>query len=145
MWQKWKKNNKFEAFKDGDVAKKVYLDAHFSKKAGHILYIEKIYNEFILCSNKQPEEDVVIERAVQTTIQILNDIGLFDNFDDKDEVAKDYILSLVNKRRRPNWDQWWCTAPFEAFRLKKDAKHILYISDTLNVVIKGFYSKKHDN
>ena len=41
-----------------------------------------------------------MQRAVKTTIQILYDKGLFDKFDNTDEVLKDYLLTEVNQRRR---------------------------------------------
>ena len=37
-------------------------------------------------------EDVLIERAVETTIQILSDNGLFDNYENTDEVLKQNLL-----------------------------------------------------
>ena len=53
--------------------------------------MEKDYNECKLHNDKQSEE-VSFERAVKTTIQILFDKGLFDNYVDADQVLKDYLL-----------------------------------------------------
>ena len=51
---------------------------------GHLSFLEKDYNEFKI-HNK---EDLLIEIAVKTTIQILYDKGLFDNYDNGDQVKK---------------------------------------------------------
>ena len=48
----------------------------FSKKDGHISYIQKDYNEFKLQYNKQSVE-VLNQQAVKRTLQILYDKGLF--------------------------------------------------------------------
>ena len=54
---------------------KVYLDEDLFKINGHISLIEKDYNEFKLLSNKHSVEEVSIQRAVKTTIQILYNKG----------------------------------------------------------------------
>ena len=57
-----------------------------------------------MSKDKQPE-DVLIGRAVITTIQKLYDKGLFLINDHADEVLKDYLFfDKVNERRRPDWD-----------------------------------------
>ena len=66
---------------------------------GHISKLEKDYKEFILQYNKQNIEDILIQRAVKTTIQILYDKGLFDNFQNAEEVLKDFLFTT---RRRPD-------------------------------------------
>ena len=67
------------------------------KLNGHISYIEKDYNEFKLQYNKQNVEDILIQRAVKTTIQILYDKGLFDNYANADKVLEDFLFTT---RRR---------------------------------------------
>ena len=69
---------------------------------GHISYIEKDYNEFKKQYNKQSVEDVLIQRAVKTTIQILYDKGLFYNFQNAQEVLKDFLFTT---RRRPDLEK----------------------------------------
>ena len=64
---------------------------------GHISKLEKDYNEFKLQYNKQNVEDLLIQRAVKTTIQILYDKGLFDHYTNADKVLEDF---LVTTRRR---------------------------------------------
>ena len=64
---------------------------------GHIAYIEKIYNEFKKQYNKQSVENILFQRAVKTTIQILHDKGLFDNYANADKVLEDFLFT---KRRR---------------------------------------------
>ena len=59
---------------------------------GHLSKIEKDYNEFKLHYNKQKVEDILIQRAVKTTIQILYDKGLFDKFENADKVLEDFYL-----------------------------------------------------
>ena len=62
----------FQAINDEDVINKAYLDEKSLKIDGHISYIEKDYNEFQLQYNKQSVE-ILTQRAVKTTIQILYD------------------------------------------------------------------------
>ena len=64
---------------------------------GHLSKLEKDYNEFKLQNNKQNVEDILIQRAVKTTIQILYDKGLFDKFQNADKVLEDFLLTT---RRR---------------------------------------------
>ena len=87
----------FEAINDEDVINKAYLDEKLKKIDGHISYIEKDYNEFKKHYNKQSVEDILIRRAVKATIQILYDKGLFDNFQNAEEVLIDFLF--VTSRR----------------------------------------------
>ena len=87
----------FEAVDDKDVINKAYLDEKLKKIDGHISYVEKDYNEFKLQYNKQNVEDILIQRAVKTTIQILYDKGLFDNFQNADKDLEDFLFTT---RRR---------------------------------------------
>ena len=63
------------------------------KIVGHISYIEKDYNEFNLQYNKQNREDILIQRAVKTTIQILYDNGLFDNYANADKILEAFLFT----------------------------------------------------
>ena len=67
----------FEPTDDSDVINKSYLDEKLKKIDGHISYFRNDYNEFKLHYNKQPVEDILIQRSVKTTIQILFDMALF--------------------------------------------------------------------
>ena len=67
------------------------------KKDGHLSKLEKDYNEFKLQYNKQNVEEVLTQRAVKTTIQILYDKGLFDNYTNADKVLEDFLFT---SRRR---------------------------------------------
>ena len=69
------------------------------KIIGLLSKIEKDYKEFILQYNKQTVEDLLIQRAVKTTIQILYDKGLFDKFQNADKVLEDFLFTT---RRRPD-------------------------------------------
>ena len=51
--------------------------------------------------DEQSIEEVLIQRAVKTTIQILYDKGLFDNYDNADEVIKDFLFT----RRPPDLEE----------------------------------------
>ena len=62
--------------------------------------MEEDYNEF----NLHNKEDL-IERAVRTTIRNFYDKGLFDNYDNADQVLKDFSLVEVYNRRRPDLEQ----------------------------------------
>ena len=87
----------FKPIDNADVINKGYLDEKLKKIDGHISYIEKDYNEFKLQYNKQSVEEILIQRAVKTTIQILYDKGLFDNFQNADKVLEDFLFTT---RRR---------------------------------------------
>ena len=81
-----------------DVINKSYLDDKLSKIDGHLSKLEKDYNEFKLQYNKQNVGDISIQRAVKTTIQILYDKGLFDNFQrNSDRFLEDFLFTT---RRR---------------------------------------------
>ena len=87
----------FEPTDNSDVINKAYLNEKLKKIDGHISYIEKDYNEFKLQYNKQNIEDILFQRAVKTTIQILDDKGLFDNYANADKVLEDFLFTT---RRR---------------------------------------------
>ena len=87
----------FGAVNDEDVINKGYLDEKLIKINGHLSKLEKDFNEFKLQYNKQAELDVLIQRAVKTTIQILYDKGLFDNYANADKVLEDFLFTT---RRR---------------------------------------------
>ena len=87
----------FEPIDNSDVINKGYLDEELKKTNGHIAYIEKDYNEFKKQYNKQSVEEILIQRAVKTTIQILYDKGLFDNFQNADNILEDFLFTT---RRR---------------------------------------------
>ena len=60
--------------------------------------MEKDYKEFKLHSFKQSVEGVLIERAVKPSMKIIYDKGLFDNYDNADEILKTFLFV---QRRRP--------------------------------------------
>ena len=93
----------FEAVDDKDVINKGYLDSKLLKIDGHLSQLEKDYNEFKLQYNKQSVEEILIQRAVKTTIQILYDKGLFDNYANADKVLEDFLF--VTRRRGDLSDQ----------------------------------------
>ena len=59
---------------------------------GPLSKLEKDYNEFKLHYNKQSIEEVLIQTALKTTVEKLYDKGLFDNYDNADEVSKFFLL-----------------------------------------------------
>ena len=87
----------FEAIDDSDVINKAYRYDKLRKIDGHIAYIEKDNIEFKKQYNKQSVEEILIQRAVKTTIQILYDKGLFDNYANADKVLEDFLFTT---RRR---------------------------------------------
>ena len=89
----------FEPNDNEDVINKGYLDEKLMKIDGHISKLEKDYNEFKLQYNKHNVEDILIQRAVKTTIQILYDKGLFDKFQTADKILEDFLFTT---RRRPD-------------------------------------------
>ena len=66
-----KKTTHFEPTDNEDVINKAYLDSKLLKIDGHLSKLEKDFNEFKLQYNKQNVKDILIQRAVKTTIQIL--------------------------------------------------------------------------
>ena len=87
----------FQPVDDSDVINKGYLDSKLLKIDGHLSKLEKDYNEFKLQYDKQSVEDILIQRAVKTTIQLLYDKGLFDNYQNADKVLEDFLFTT---RRR---------------------------------------------
>ena len=87
----------FEAVDNEDVKDKSYLDSKLMKIDGHLSKLEKDYNEFKLQYNKQNVEEILIQRAVKTTIQTLYDRGLFDNYANADKFFEDFLFTT---RRR---------------------------------------------
>ena len=87
----------FEPTDDSDVINKSYLDEKIEKIDEHISFKEKDYIEFKKQYNKQSVEEILIQRAVKTTIQILYDKGLFDKFQNADKVSEDFLFTT---RRR---------------------------------------------
>ena len=59
--------------------------------------MEKDFNEFKLQYTKQNIEEILIQRAVKTTIQVLYDKVLFDNYANADKVLEDFLFT---SRRR---------------------------------------------
>ena len=87
----------FEPVDNEDVINKAYLDEKLLKIDGRLSKLEKDFNEYKLQHNKQNVEDILIQRAVKTTIQILYDKGLFDNYDNADKVLENFLFTT---RRR---------------------------------------------
>ena len=79
------------------MVNKGHLDEKLLMINGHLSKLEKVYNELILQYNKQSKEENLMQRALKTTIQILHDENLFDNFQNAAEVLKDFLL--VTRRR----------------------------------------------
>ena len=69
-----------------DEVYKSCIDTEIFKIECHLSLIEKDYNQCILHNNKQSE--VLIEKAVKTTVQLLFHEGLFHNYEKADEVLK---------------------------------------------------------
>ena len=90
----------FEPCYDGDIINKIYHDEKLFKKDGQLSLLEKNYNEFKILSNKKSVEEVLIERAVKTTIQILQDKRLSDSFPNADKVLKDFLF-VARRRLNP--------------------------------------------
>ena len=92
----------FEPVDNDDVINKAYLDSKLLKIDGHLSKLEKEFNEFKLQYNKQSVEEILVQRAVKTTIQIFYDRGLFDNFQNAEELLKEFLFTT---RRRPDLEK----------------------------------------
>ena len=86
----------FEPVDNEDVINKAYLDSKLLKIDSHLSRLEKDYNEFKLQYNKQSVEEISVQRAVKTTIQILYDKGLFDNYAKADKVL-DFLFTTRHR------------------------------------------------
>ena len=87
----------FEPVDNEDVINKGYSDSKLIKIDGYLSKLEKDFNEFKLQYNNQNVEDILVQRAVKTTFQILYDKGLFDNYANADKVLEDFLFT---SRRR---------------------------------------------
>ena len=87
----------FEPVDDSNVLNKGYLDDKLLEINSHLSKLEKDFNEFKIQYNKQSVENILVQRAVNTTIQILYDKGLFDTFQNADKVLEDFLFTT---RRR---------------------------------------------
>ena len=87
----------FEPVNNEDVINKSFLDDKLLKINGHLSKIGKDYNEFKKQYNKQSVEEILVQRAVKTTIQMLYDKGLFDNFQKANKILEDFLFTT---RRR---------------------------------------------
>ena len=92
----------FEATDNSDVINKAYLDEKINKKDGHTSYTEKACNEFKLQYNKQSVEHILIQKAVKTTIQVLYDNGLFDDYATADKILEGFLFTT---RRRGDLEE----------------------------------------
>ena len=86
-----------------DVINKGYLDKKLLNINGHLSKLEKDFNEFKEQYNKQSVEEILTQRAVKTTIQILYDKGLFDNYANADKILEDFLF--LTRRRGDLSDQ----------------------------------------
>ena len=93
----------FKPIDRSDVINKGYLDSKMLKIDGHLSKLEKGFNEFKLQYNKQNVEDILVQRAVKSTKQILYDEGLFDNYANADKILEDFLF--VTRRRGDLSDQ----------------------------------------
>ena len=58
---------------DSDVINIAYLGEKFLEINGHLSKLQKVYKQFKLQYNKQSVKDILVQRAVKTTIQIFYD------------------------------------------------------------------------
>ena len=86
----------FKAVKE-DALNNGYPGSKVPKLEGQASYFEKTYNEYILQYNKESVEEFLIRRAVKTTIQILFDKGLFDNYTNADKSSEDFLFTTRHR------------------------------------------------
>ena len=97
-----KTTTNFEPVNNEDVINKDYQDGKLLKTNGHMSLLEKDYNEFKLHCNKQSVEDILIQRAVKATIQVLYDKGLFDKYTNAEKISEDFLFTT---RRRGDLEE----------------------------------------
>ena len=76
----------FSPSNDEDVINKACLDEKLSKIDSHLSLLDNGCKEYILQYNKHSVEEVVIQTAVKTTIQILYDKGILNDFPNADKI-----------------------------------------------------------
>ena len=69
---------------------------------GHLSKLEEDLNEFKTKYNKQSVEEVLVQRAVKTTIQKIYDEGLIDNYASADKVLEEFLFTT---RRKPELEE----------------------------------------
>ena len=84
----------FERADVSDIINNIYLQEKLLNIDGNIACIEKDYSEFKLQNNKQSVKEVLIQRFVKTTIQIIYDEGLFDSFSNAEEAIKVFLFVI---------------------------------------------------
>ena len=87
----------FEPNDNEDVINKGYLDSKLLKIDGHLSKLEKDFNAFTLQYDLQNVEEILVQRAVKTFIQILYDKGLFDNYANADKVLEDFLFTTMRR------------------------------------------------
>ena len=92
-----KTTTNFEPTDDSHAINKAYLDEKLKKIDGHISHIENDCNQFKLQYNKPSVEEVLVQRAVKTTIQTLYDKGSVDKFQNADKILE-YFLFITSRR-----------------------------------------------
>ena len=85
----------FEPSSDEAAIDKAYLDRNLSKIEGP--FFAEGYIEFKLLCNKQSVQEVLIQKAVKMTMQILYDKVLFDNYNHANDVIKNFLF-VVRRR-----------------------------------------------
>ena len=81
---------------------------------GDSSFLEKHYNDYKKHYNKHYVQEILFQRAVKTTIQIIYDKGFFDSLPNADKKLK--VFSFVT-RRIPDLEelnenyviQWFCS------------------------------------
>ena len=89
----------FEPTDNTDVINTAYRDEKLLKINGHLSLLGKDYNEYKLQYNKHSIEVVLVQRVVKSTIQMIYDKGLSDNYANADTVLEDFLFT---PRRRGN-------------------------------------------
>ena len=72
------------------------------KTKGHLSILGKDYNDFKLQYSKQSEEEILVQRAVKSTIQIFYDKNFIENLQKADKVLKDFLFT---SRCKPNLEE----------------------------------------
>ena len=87
-----KKTTIFQPSDYTDVINKAYLDEKNIQKRGSLINSRKQF-QLKLFSDKQSIKEILVQRAVKTTVQILFDKGLFDIYFKADQnlSAKSFV------------------------------------------------------
>ena len=78
-----------------NVINKANIDQKILYINGHLSNLKKYSNEFEVQHNKQSVEEALVQKTVKTTIDILYDEGLIDNYANAEKVLEVFFTTRL--------------------------------------------------